>query len=184
MTACAMRTVLILLFLSIVLGSSAFAETMTMTLEGVTANTCDTVWMEGSCALRVIDTTIGDYTPPGNCVFFPQSEGIALMGARLEIDVSGVRGVEVVEVDLREVSGDSRTRVFVFEEGAANYFNFAMSWYHDEPTDQTIPLFTAGFSLAKIAISGHEALIQEVRLVGKVLVDLEDPSWGMLKAAW
>lgn len=183
MTACAKRTSALLIAL-LLLSPAANAETLTMTLDNVQTGDCDTQWTEGVCDLQVIDTAIGDYTPPGNCIWFPQAEGLALFGARLEIDTTALVGVEAVEVDLREVSGNGRTRVFLYEEGATNYFQFMMSSYDGGATDQTLILFTSGFELGQIAVSGHEALIQEVRLIGNLIVDNEAETWSAVKTRW
>ena len=131
MNTCAMRVSGFLMLSLLLLCSTAHAVTMTVTLDGVSVNTCYSTWEEGSCVMQVVDTTMDDYTPSGNCTFFPQAEGIALMGARMEIDVSAVDGIDFIEVDLREVSGNGRTRVFLFEEDASNYFQFAMNYYDD-----------------------------------------------------
>ena len=183
MTACAKRASAMLVAL-LLLGTAANADTLIMTLDNVQTGDCDTPWTEGVCDLQVVDTAIGDYTPPGNCIWFPQAEGLALFGARLEIDTTALTGLETVEVDLREVSGDGRTRIFLFEEGATNYFQFVMSTYDGGATDQTLPLFTAGFEVGKIAISGHEALITEVRLIGNLIVGNEAETWSVLKTRW
>lgn len=169
---------------SVIGAVGAEAATLTMTLDSVGVSACDTPWTEGSCVLKVTDTTIGDYTPPGFCLFFPQAEGLALLGARLEIDVAALHGIETVEIDIREVSGDGRTRAFVYAEGALNYFNFLMSYYDGGATEQTFVLDVTGYELGKIAVSAHEALIEEVRLLGSTMVALPDPSWGVIKARW
>ena len=98
--------------------------------------------------------------------------------------VSAIGGIDYIDVDLREVSGDGHTKVFLFEEGATNYFQFVMSYYDGGATDQSLPIFCAGFKLARIVISGNDALIQEIRLNGTLLVGNDDSSWGVLKARW
>lgn len=183
MTARARLTAMTLALL--ILATPAIAETLTMTLDNVSVNTCDTAWTEGSCEMRVVDTITGDYTPPGNCIWFAQAEGLALMGARLLIDVSALDGITWLEVDVREVSGVGRTRLFVYEEGeTTNYYNFAMSSYDGSATEQTMMLDVAFPPLGTIAISAHEALITEVRVMGNSLVDLEKTSWGTIKSRW
>ena len=176
--------VIALALLTLLLVPTTQAVTMTMTLDGVQVQACDVSWEEGSCVLKVTETTMGDYTPPGVCTFFPQAEGIALFGARLEIDASALTGTEWLEVDLRESSGDGHTRLFVYAEGETGYFNFAMSYFDGSPTDQTMFMDVTGYELGKIVISGHTALIQEVRIEGSSMVALPAVRWGVLKARW
>ena len=183
MTACAMRSSVLLLSL-LLLGASVSADTMTITLDNVEVDTCDTPWTEGIFDLQVIDTDIGDYTPPGNCVWFPQAEGVALMGARLEIDTTALLGVDEVQIDLREDSGDGHTKIFLYEPGGVAYFQFVMSYYSGSATEQSMPIVTGGFVLGKIVISGNDALIQEVRVLGNLTVENEEESWGTLKSRW
>jgi len=76
MTACPMRATGILLLPLLLLCSTSHADTMTLTLDAVSVNTCNSVWTEGLCDMEVVDTTKDDYTPPGNCTFSPEADGI------------------------------------------------------------------------------------------------------------
>ena len=182
MTARARVTGLVLSLLLIC--SAASAEEMVMTLDGVGVTTCDTQWTEGSCVLRVVETIEGDESPPGSCSWSPEASGVALMGARLEIDATGLQGVEEVQIDLVESSGNGHTKIFLYEAGTSNLFQFMLSTYGGSPSPQTIPIFVVGSQLGKIIISASDALITEVRLNGFNLVDTEKNSWGTLKARW
>jgi len=182
MAACVRATGLTILLLLIF--ASAAAEDMVMTLDAVGVSTCDTQWTEGSCVLRVVETIEGDESPPGSCSWSPEANGVALTGARLEIDATGLQGVEEVQIDLVESSGNGHTKIYLYEAGTSNLFQFMLSSYGGSPSPQTIPIFVVGSELGKIIISANGALITEVRLNGSNLVDTEKNSWGTLKTRW
>jgi hypothetical protein len=182
MTACAKRTTGLLLSI-LLIGGSASADTVAITLDNVEVDTCDTEWTEGIGKLQVVDTVEGDPTPPGSCIWDQQAEGVALLGARLEIDTTQLEGVEEVDVDLRENSGNGHTEVKLYNrEGMI--IQFVSSSYTGSPTDQTLPIFIPGSELGKIVISGNDVLIQELRLNGNLKVEGEGESWGTLKSRW
>lgn len=178
MTAYA-RTAVLLLSL-VLICTPAAAETMTLTLDNVSTNTCDTSWAEGECDIQVINTIEGDHSPPGMCVWDQHTDGVTLLGARLEIDTTGLEGVEEVDIDLLENSGDGHTMIYLYDTDD-NIIQFMLSSYTGSPTEQTLPIFIPGSVLGKIVISGSDALIQEVRLIGDIRVDNHSRSWSALK---
>jgi hypothetical protein len=177
-----MRTTVLLLSL-LLLGASAGADTVTITLDNVEVDTCDTEWKEGPFHLQVVDTVEGDQTPAGSCVWDQQAEGVALLGARLEIDATALEGVEGVDIDLRENSGHGHTEVYLYDP-EANTIQFMTSSYTGSPTDQTLTMFIPGSELGKILISGADALIQEIRVMGNLKVENVGGSGGTLKSRW
>jgi hypothetical protein len=156
---------------------------MALTLDNVQIDTCDSPWEEGVCTLQVVDTAEGDQSPPGMCVWDQQHDGVVLLGARLEIDATSLEGVEEVEVDLRENSGNGHTKITLYDP-LGNIIQFVSSSYNGSPTDQSMPIFIPGSELGKIVISGSDALIQEVRLVGDLRVGNDRGSWSALKIRW
>jgi len=181
MTAVARVTALTLLLLIIAI--PAHAAEMTMSLDNVAVNTCDTSWTEGSCELMVVDTIVEDFLP-GFCSWLPLAEEVALMGARLVIDVSALDGVDWIEVDVTEFSGDGHTRLFAYEEGSNVLVNFVMSFYDGSETFQTLMMDVAGSKLGTIAVSAQGARVSEVRLSGFDLVSTEYSSWTAMKSRW
>ena len=146
-------------------------------------NTCDTSWTESSCELTVVTTGVEDYLP-GFCSWMPLAEELALTGARLLIDVSALDGIDWIEVDVTEFSGDGRTRLFAYEEGTDVLYNFVMSFYEGSETFQTMMMDVTGPKLGTIAISAQGARISEVRLSGFNLVGTEYSSWSVMKSRW
>ena len=176
------RTAVLLLSLVLICDPAA-AATMTLTLDDVQIDTCDSPWEEEVCTLQVVDTAEGDQSPPGMCVWDQQPEGVQLLGARLEIDATSLGGVEEVEVDLQENSGSGHTKITLYDP-LGNIIQFVSSSYTGSPTDQSMPIFIPGSELGKIVISGSDALIQEVRLVGELRVGNDGNSWSALKTLW
>jgi hypothetical protein len=174
----------LILLIALLVATPAHGTTLAMTLDGVEVQACDTAWTEGSCVLKIVETTGADFSAPGSCTFSAQTEGIELSGARLEIDVSALTGIDLVEVDLQEASGSAHTRIFAHAEGEDGYFNFVQSFWNGGSTDQTLMMDVTGYELGRIVISGHESLITEVRLEGHNLVGLPGTSWGLLKGRW
>ena len=183
MIACAKRTTVLLLS-TLLLSASAGADTLTITLDNVEVDTCHTPWTEGICDVQVVETVEGDQAPPGYCTWDQQAEGVTLLGARLEIDTTALEGVEEVEIDLRENSGNGHTKLYFYDTGLTNIIQFVVSSYTGSPTDQTLPVFIVGSELGKIVISGSDGLIKEVRLIGNLKVEGEGESWGTLKTRW
>ncbi len=120
---------LALLFLatSFVVGP-ALAETITITLDDVTVSACEEIWHEAGLPLWFTETTADDYTP-GFCLFVADAnnfglEGIYLWPGRLALDLSGLQGLESVEVDIYETHFAGSTRARLYHDGSPHRFTF------------------------------------------------------------
>jgi len=101
------------------------------------------------------------------------------MPARLVVDVSTIEGIETIEVDYQEASDPGRTRVFLYEEGIA----FVEEWSTGMGL-ATFVLDATGHVVDQLAISGWEAAVWEIRLIGTTLVDNEQTSFSALKTVY
>lgn len=175
--------VLILSLFAFFLLPLAQAETITLSFDSISISNCGETWSEGPCSMRIIETTAEDYSGEGYCIMnvtsFPGS--IALMPARLEIDLSKITGIEQIQIDIREASGYGRTGAFLYEEGSTT--SYAKVWSGDTG-DQTLSLSPAGGVPAVLAVSAHEGLVNEVRITGSTLVETSEQDWGTLKSQW
>ena len=101
------------------------------------------------------------------------------MPARLVVDVSTIVGIETIEVDYQEASDPGRTRVFLYEEGVAVVEEWSLGMGL-----ATFVLDATGHVVDHLAISGWEAAVWEIRLIGATLVDNEQTSFSALKAVY
>ena len=169
-----------LVFIVGMIASPALADEIVLTLNAVGVSECDTPWNESSCELWFTETIEGDYGyPPGFCLPSPQPDGVYIMPARLVVDVSAIEGIETIEVDYQEASDPGRTRVFLYEEGTA----FVEEWSQGMG-QATFVLDATGHVVDQLAISGWEAAVWEIRLIGATLVDNEQTSFSALKAVY
>jgi len=170
-----------LVFIVGMIASPALADEIVLTLDAVGVSACDTPWNESSCALWFTETIDGDYGhPPGYCLPSPQPEGVYIMPARLVVDVSTIEGIESIEVDYQEASDPGRTRVFLYDgDGTA----FVEEWSQGMGL-ATFMLDATGHVVDQLAISGWEAAVWEIRLIGAILVDNEQTSFSALKAVY
>lgn len=168
--------------LCLVVGTASSA-TITLTLDDVTVDTCDTIWQEAGCPHWFTATTDADYTP-GFCFVVADAnnfgfEGVYLWPGRLVLDLSGVQGLETVEVDILETHFAGSTRARLYREGSQVYY--APSFQEDS---QTLVLDNVGQNADQLAISAHEAYVWEIRLIGSSLVAEGDLSFGTIKALY
>jgi hypothetical protein len=155
-----------LVFIVGMIASPALADEIVLTLDAVGVSACDTPWNESSCARY--------------CLPSPQPEGVYIMPARLVVDVSTIEGIESIEVDYQEASDPGRTRVFLYDgDGTA----FVEEWSQGMGL-ATFVLDATGHVVDQLAISGWEAAVWEIRLIGAILVDNEQTSFSALKAVY
>lgn len=161
----------------------AAAATLTITLDDVTVGECGTVWVESECSLWFAETTADDYTP-GFCMFVADANnfgrsGIYIWPGRLVVDLSGVTGLETVEVDIVETHFAGSTRARLYRESSQVYY--APSFQEGA---QTLILDNVGQNADLLAISAHEAYVFEIRLIGDGIVPDQDVSFGTIKALY
>jgi len=172
-----------LLILILALAAPALAETVTLTLDDVPEVVCDTPFGDGECTLWFASTTDEDLTP-GFCLFvedansFGQS-GVYLWPSRLVVDLSGVHGVESVEVDIHETHFAGSTRAFLY--GADGVIGSMNSFMED---GQTLAIEAGGAVPTSFAVSAHEAYVWEIRLVGPTITPAAATSFTEIKALY
>jgi hypothetical protein len=162
------------------LATPAIADQITLTLDGVGMSTCNVTWDEGACHLMFTETAEGDYGyPPGYCIAQAVAEGVYIMPARLSVDVSMIEGIMSVEIDIQEASDLGRTRAFAYaqDQEVANQWSDAMGL-------QTFTLDVTGHAITSLAVSGWEAAVWEIRLIGDNLVANDWTSFSALKAIY
>lgn len=177
------RASLVLLVFVVVLGAGTSpAETITITLDDVVVASCEEVWQEAGLPLWFTETLAEDYTP-GYCLFVADAnnfglEGVYIWPGRLVLDLSGVQGIESVEVDIHETHFAGSTRARLYHEGSQIYY--APSYQEDQ---QTLTLLNGG-DADLFAISAHEAYVWEIRLIGQTLVPNGTYSFDAVKAIY
>jgi hypothetical protein len=167
------------LFLAILLlaAGPALSETMTITLDDVTTDTCEEVWYEIGIPLWFTETADNDQDP-GICTFHPDAnttglEGVQLGPARLVVDVSNVVGLDIVQMDITIISGTTTARMF--NDGSVVYTHGLST-----PGDHIFYLPCLGGDTVKI--SAHNSFVWEIRLIGDDLVPNEAASFGAVKS--
>jgi hypothetical protein len=176
-------TVLLLLFAAVLFAAAASAETVTLTLDDVIVSGCGDTDEEAGCTLWFENTTNEDEYP-GYCLFVSPAEnfgkiGVYIWPARLVVDLSGLSGIESVEVDLYETHFAGSTRAFLYD-GGGGLVASTQSYMEDEQTivlDPTVPV-------ARLAVSAHESYIWEIRLIGDTITPNEGTSFGAIKATY
>lgn len=179
----AKSSALLILVTALFLVAPAAATTITVTLDDVTQSNCDTPWMESGCALWFTETTAEDLTS-GFCLVLPDAnnfglEGVYLWPGRLVLDLSGVLGLQTVEVDIYETHFAGSTRARLYREGSQVYY--APSFQEDA---QTLVLDNVGQNADQLVISAHEAYVWEIRLIGPSIVSDSATSFGLIKSRY
>jgi hypothetical protein len=159
------------------------ADTITLTLDDVTVDTCGPTWNEAGVELWFEETTPEDMTP-GYCVIVANitqgaNEGVYILPARLVVDLTGLDGLETVEVDVYEAHFAGSTRAFLYYQGGQ--LDYAQS---TQELNQTLVLSTGGGDVDRFAVSAHESAVWEVRLSGTGLTPTKAMSFGSVKATY
>ncbi len=174
---------LFFLLLVFFLTCPVLADEVALNLSTMPGTACGVEWTEGPCVMWFEAITAEDYQPvqPPQLVCFPFMNGptLILFPARLYVDLSGVIGIESIEVDIGEGAEISATRVMAYLGDTyiqgANSTNLG---YHTV----TLPLNFLPFDT--LVISGWETAVTGIRLVGTTLVDDQDIDFGSVKALY
>lgn len=165
------------------LGLEAKAETLTLTLDDVTVGDCGVAWLEHGCSMQYETTTSEDRTA-GYCLVISDAnnfgkQGVYLYPARLALDLSGIRGLERVEVDVYETHFAGSTRAFLYRDGTG-----VASTQSIMEDDQTLVLELSGQDVDRFVVSAHESYVWEIRLIGASIVPTAAPSLSAIKALY
>ena len=169
---------------------SAAAATITLDLETVPSTACDVEWVEAGIPLWFGSTTPEDFywslvpSPTCNVINASLSNG-GRTGpyygpARLIADLSGVGGIQTIEIDLYEAHDPGSTRAFVYDAGGSSLesaFSFA-------DQNQTLTLTPGGAHVETLAISAQESAVWEIRLIGDGLVGTGLTTFGAIKSIY
>ena len=172
-----------LLCLCVLIAAPCLADTITLTLDNVTVGTCGPTWFEAGVGVWFGPTTPEDLTP-GHCLVLPNVtqgsyEGVYIYPARLIVDLTGLDGLETVEVDVYETHFAGSTRAFLYNQGSlVDYAESTQELTH------TLVLSTGGGDVDLFAVSAHESAVWEVRLSGAGLTPAEAVSFGSVKAMY
>lgn len=175
----AYRPYMAILFLtSCFLAYPALAATTWLTLDDVTVGACEEIWIEQEVPMWFMSTE-GEENMPIGCVFDPDAEvdglqGVYLGPGRLVIDVSGVQGLQLIYMDVHNVSGDVRARMM---DGDEQVYFHGLSI----PGDLLMALPALGGDTVILSIG--DGYVLEVRLEGEAL-PTEAVSFGALKALY
>jgi hypothetical protein len=167
----------------LLVASPCFADTITLTLDDVAVDSCGPTWYEAGVELWFAETTPDDLTP-GYCLVIGHieqgaNEGVYIFPARLVVDLSGLSGLETVEVDVYETHFAGSTRAFLYHEGTQ--VDYAQS---TQELTHTLVLSTGGGAVDSFAVSAHESAVWEVRLSGSGLTPTTLRSFGSVKATY
>ena len=165
------------------LSVSALADEVVLDFSTMPGTDCGVDWYEGPCTLWFEAITAEDYQPvqPPQLVCFPFLSGpnLILMPARLYVDLTGVAGIESIQVDLQEG----------VESGATRVMQYLGDTYVDGVTSTSVGAQMATLPITPgvydtLVISAWESAIFEIRLIGTTLVDTEGLSLGTVKALY
>lgn len=174
--------ILCLLVICLMAGS-ALADEVVLNFSTMPGIDCGVEWYEGPCTLWFEAITAEDYQPvqPPQLICWPVLSGptLILMPARLYVDLTGVDGIESIQVDLQEGVEAAATRVMQYLDDI----------YVDGVTSTSVGTQTATLTLMvgaydTLVISAWESAIFEIRLTGTNLVGAEGLSLGTLKALY
>jgi hypothetical protein len=178
-----MQLRLLCLLVICLLSVSALADEVVLDLSTMPGTTCGVEWIEGPCVLWFEAVTAEDYQPvyPPQLVCFPFLSGstLILFPARLFVNLTGVEGIESIQVDLQEGTEIGATRVMAYlgDTYVKEVNSFSMG-------SQTVTLPVTAGTYDTLVISGWETAINEIRLVGTTLVDTEGLTLGAVKALY
>jgi hypothetical protein len=174
---------LFFLFLIFLLSGPVLADEVALDLSTMPGTDCGVDWTEGPCVLWFEAITAEDYQPvqPPQLICFPFMSGstLILFPARLCIDLTGVQGIESIQVDIGEGAEMAATRVMIYLGDL--YIHQATSTdmgYH------TVTLPVDGLPYDTLIISGWETAVTGIRLIGTTLVDDQDIGFGSVKALY
>jgi hypothetical protein len=162
------------------------ADQLTITFDVVADGLqCGDSWQEGVFSLNFAFMTPEDYHVGDNyyCNFGVNPGWLYLGGVRLYVNMWALAGVTTVEVDVRENFDTGATRAFLYTDGLSTLVD---SMFSGDPSSQTQTLTVtadgAGFYI--LAISGYEAGLYEIRVMGATLVPQRTTTWGSVKALY
>ena len=170
---------LVICFLSV----SALADEVVLDFSTMLGTTCGVEWIEGPCVLWFEAITAEDYQPvqPPQLVCFPFLSGstLILFPARLYVNLTGVEGIESIQVDLQEGAEWNVTRVMAYLGDT-----YVKEVNSSSMGSQTVILPVTTGTFDTLVISGWETAVLEIRLIGTNLVDVEGLSLGTVKALY
>jgi hypothetical protein len=141
-------------------------QSVTLTLDNVPETVqCNEVWTEQNVSLSFVSTTADDCAPDG-CSFAASgpalgfAESVMVWPSRLTVDLSGLPGIQTVEVDIVDYCGFYCTQAFLMDTAGivsikGNSEAGAETLILDNPSQ-------AAFT--ELAISGCESGINEIRI--------------------
>lgn len=174
---------LFFLFLVFLLSGPVLADEVALDFSTMPGTDCGVEWTEGPCVLWFEAITAEDYQPvqPPQLICFPFMSGttLILFPARLYVNLSGVEGIESIEVDIGEgaEAGATWVRVLLGDLYIHGGWSTELG-YH------TVTVQLDGLPFDTLVISGWETAVTGIRLVGTTLVDNQDIDFGSVKALY
>ena len=149
---------------------------------------CDEVWNWNGCDSKMVDTVFGDPggavvfgdpSGPGHCYWIQPVGRIKMYPARLQVDLSTLKGLDTIEVDVNELDYAGRTKVFAYAYGQSSAFVQAAS---SAAGTQTIQIDVSGDRPVTLAVACAECEVSEVRLISAgAIVPLDAESFSTVK---
>ena len=158
----------------------AYGQSVTLTLDNVPETIqCNEVWTEQNVSLSFVSTTTDDCAPDG-CYFATNdpalgfAESIMIWPSRLTVDLTGLSGIQTVEVDIVDYCGFYCTRAFLMDtagivSGIGNSEAGAETLILDNLSQE---------ALTDLAISGCESEVKEIRIYQNTSSILNAPAVG------
>jgi hypothetical protein len=157
----------------------AGAEQRVITFDALPTTTCNDPWIETNCQIEAVTQTAADCYPVSPGCFISQYSGGIYLAARLNIALTTMIGIETIEIDILEGWDVGCTRAFLYSGGtqvdytASNGMGAGM-----------LALDATGPVPDRLAISGHDCAVLEVRLIGFDITPATGTSWGTMKSLY
>ncbi|MDA9756266.1 hypothetical protein N9V29_04790 [Flavobacteriales bacterium] len=144
----------------------ARGQSVTLTLDNVPETVqCNEVWTEQDVSLSFVTTTTDDCAP-GGCYFAANgpavgfAESVMIWPSRLTVDLTGLPGIQTIEVDIVDYCGFYCTQAFLMDtDGIVSIKG------NSEAGSETLILDNPSqAALTELAISGCESGLNEIRI--------------------
>ena len=167
----------VILLLSLV--AAAGAEQRVITFDALPTTACNDPWVETGCQMEAVTQTGADCYPVSPGCFISQYAGGIYIAARLNVALTTMVGIESIEIDILEGWEIGCTRAFLY----AGETQMAYTASDDIGAGMMVLDATSGLP-DRLAISGHESAVLEVRLIGSNITPAAESSWGMIKTRY
>lgn len=169
-------TLSVVLLLSLV--AVAGADQRVITFDALPTTSCNDPWIETNCQMEAVTQTGADCYPVSPSCFISQFSGGIYLTARLNIALTTMVGIESIEIDILEGWEIGCMRAFLYS--GETQMDYTAS---SDMGAGTLVLDATGGLPDRLAISGHDCVALEVRLIG-IITPAAETSWGTIKSRY